>query len=80
MVDDITDSMDMSLSELQELVMPSSHLILWSPLLLLPPIPSSIRGGLVCWDSCGCKVSDMTELTELNTQVGIILPIEKLII
>ena len=26
-----------------ESVMPSSHLILWSPLLLLPPIPPSIR-------------------------------------
>ena len=26
-----------------ELVMPSSHLILWRPLLLLPPIPPSIR-------------------------------------
>ena len=24
-------------------VMPSSHLILWSPLLLLPPVPPSIR-------------------------------------
>ena len=38
----ITDSMDMSLSKLQELVMPSSHLILCHPLLLLPPIPPSI--------------------------------------
>ena len=27
-----------------ELVMPSSHLILYRPLLLLPPIPPSIRG------------------------------------
>ena len=26
-----------------ELVMPSNHLILWCPLLLLPPIPPSIR-------------------------------------
>ena len=26
-----------------ESVMPSNHLILWSPLLLLPPIPPSIR-------------------------------------
>ena len=42
-LDGITDSMDMSLSELQELVMPSSHLILCHPLLLLPPIPPSIR-------------------------------------
>src|SRR5574341_515602 len=35
--------MDVSLSELQELVMPSSHLILCHPLLLPPPIPPSIR-------------------------------------
>ena len=42
-LDGITDSMDMSLSELRELVMPSSHLILCCPLLLLPPIPPSIR-------------------------------------
>ena len=36
-------SMDRSLSKLGELVMPSSHLILCRPLLLLPPIPPSIR-------------------------------------
>ena len=42
-LDGITDSMDMSLSELQELVMLSSHLILCHPLFLLPPIPPSIR-------------------------------------
>ena len=42
-LDRITDSMDMSLSKLRELVMPSSHLILCRPLLLLPPIPPSIR-------------------------------------
>ena len=39
----ITDSMDVSLGELRELVMPSSHLILCCPLLLLLPIPPSIR-------------------------------------
>ena len=39
----ITNSMDMSLSELRELVMPSSHLILCHLLLLLPPLPPSIR-------------------------------------
>ena len=38
-LDDITDSKDMSLSKLQELVMPSSHLVFCDPLLLLPPIP-----------------------------------------
>ena len=42
-LDRITDSMDVILSELQELVMPSSHLILCRPLLLLPPIPPSLR-------------------------------------
>ena len=41
-LDGITDSMDMSLGELRELVMPSSHLILCHPLLLLPPVPRSI--------------------------------------
>ena len=42
-LDGITDSINVSLSELRELVMPSSHLILCRPLLLLPPIPPSIR-------------------------------------
>ena len=42
-LDGIMDSMDMSLSKLQELVMPSRYLILCRPLLLLPPIPPSIR-------------------------------------
>ena len=39
----ITDSMDESLSELWELVMPCNHLIFVRPLLLQPPIPPSIR-------------------------------------
>ena len=42
-LDGITDSMDVSLSELRELVIPSSHLILCRPLLLLPRILPSIR-------------------------------------
>ena len=42
-LDGITDSMNTSLSRLLELMMPSSHLILCRPLLLLPPIPPSIR-------------------------------------
>ena len=42
-LDDITDSMDMSLSKLRELVMSSNHLILCHPLLLLPSIFPSIR-------------------------------------
>ena len=41
--DGITNSMDLSLSKLQELVMPSNHLILCRPLLLPPSIFSSIR-------------------------------------
>ena len=39
----ITDSMDVSLGELRELVMPSNHLILCRPLLLPPSIFHSIR-------------------------------------
>ena len=42
-LDGITDSMDVSLSELRELVMPSNHLILCHPPLLLPSIFPSIR-------------------------------------
>ena len=42
-LDGITDSMDLNLSELQELVIPSNHLILYRPLLLLPSIFPSIR-------------------------------------
>ena len=42
-LDGITDLMDVSLSELQELVMSSKHLILCHPLLLLPSIFPSIR-------------------------------------
>ena len=44
-LDGITDSMDVSSLKLTsiESVMPSSHLILCRPLILLPPIPPSIR-------------------------------------
>ena len=42
-LDGITDSMDMSLGKLQDLVMPSNNLILCLSLLLLPSIFPSIR-------------------------------------
>ena len=42
-LDGITDSMDVSLIKLQELVMPSNHLILCHSLLFLPSIFPSIR-------------------------------------
>ena len=42
-LDGITDSMDMSLSKIQEIVMSSNHIILCHPLLLLSSIFPSIR-------------------------------------
>ena len=42
-LDGITDSMDMSLSKFQELMIPYNHLILCFPLLLLPSVFPSIR-------------------------------------
>ena len=42
-LDDITDSLHMSLSELRELVMPSNHLILCRPLYLTPSIFPNVK-------------------------------------
>ena len=42
-----------------ESVIPSSHLILWRPLLLLPPIPPSI--SLFQWVNCSHKVAKVLE-------------------
>ena len=42
-LDSITDSMDMGLGGLRELVMPSNHLILCHPFLLLPSVFPSTR-------------------------------------
>ena len=55
-----------------ESVMPSSHLILGNPLLLLPPIPPSIRvfsnQSTLCmrWQSIG--VSALVSVLQMNTQ------------
>ena len=48
-LDGITNSTDMSLSKLRELVMPSNHLI-----------PSGLQGGLACCSPWGHKESDTT--------------------
>ena len=71
-LDGVTDSMDMSLGGLQELVMPSSHLILGRPLLLLPPIPSSTRvfsnESTLCMSGQSIGVSASTSVLPMNTQ------------
>ena len=51
-LDGITDSMDMGLGGLQQLVMPSIHLNLCRPLLLLPSIFPSIRKSIFSNESC----------------------------
>ena len=55
-----------------ESVMPSSHLILCRPLLLLPPIPPSIRSfpmsHLFAWGSQSTGVSASASVLPMNTQ------------
>ena len=55
-----------------ESVMPSSHLILCHPLLLLPPIPPSIRvfsmSLLFAWGSQSIGVSASASVLAMNTQ------------
>ena len=55
-----------------ESVMPSSHLILCCPLLLLPPIPASIRvfpmSQLFAWGGQSTRVSALASVLSKNTQ------------
>ena len=55
-----------------ESVMPSSHLILCHPLLLLPPIPPSIRvfpmSQLFAWGGQSIGVSALASVLPMNTQ------------
>ena len=55
-----------------ESVMPSSHLILCCPLLLLPPIPPSIRvfsmSQIFSWGGQSTGVSASTSVLPMNTQ------------
>ena len=71
-LDDITDLMDMSLSKLWELVMPSHHLTLYRPLLLLPSIFPSVRSfqvsQLIAWGGQSIGVSASTSVPPMNTQ------------
>ena len=59
-LDGITDSMDMSLSRLSELVIPSNYLILCHPLLLLPSIFPQHQ-GLFRWVSSLHQVAKVPE-------------------
>ena len=56
-----------------ELVMPSSHLLLYRPLLLLPPVPHSIRDSFpmsqfFAWGSQSIGVSASTSVLPMNIQ------------
>ena len=68
----ITDSWSLLRLMPIESVMPSSHLILRHPLLLLPPIPPSIRAfpmsQLFAWGGQSIGVSASTSVPPMNTQ------------
>ena len=51
-------------------VMPSSHLILCRPLLLLPPMPPSVRvmSQFFAWGGQSTRVSASTSILPMNTQ------------
>ena len=71
-LDSITYSMDMNLGKLQELVMPSNHLILCHPLLILPSIFPSIRvfpmSQLFASGGQSIGVSASASVLPMNTQ------------
>ena len=68
----ITNAQSLLKLMLIELVMPSSHLILCRPLLLLPPIPPSIRvfpmSQLFAWGGQSTGVSASASVLPMNTQ------------
>ena len=71
-LDGITDSMDVSLSQLRELVMTSSHFVLCCPLFLLPQsIPASESfpmSQLFTWGGQSIGVSALESVRPMNTQ------------
>ena len=70
----ITDSQSSLKLMSIESVMPSSHLILCRPLLLLPPIPPSSEcfpmSQLFAWDGQSIGVSALASVLPMNTQVS----------
>ena len=68
----ITNSPSLPILTSIESVMPSSHLILCHPLLLLPPIPPSIRifsnESIFAWGGQSIGVSASASVLSINTQ------------